>query len=149
MWAEAVGLNRTKARDEFVVGAVVLLRREAVVDVGLFDERFFLYAEETDWQRRAAARNWTSAVCHDAIAEHEGAGASSDLRRRESLFYAAQETYITKWYGRAGWQLYRVAACLGAGLRTIMLTGDRRAEAARRMLLYLRGPGRAVAPGRD
>ena len=53
MWAEAVGLSRLPARATFVIGAVLLLRREAIEDVGPFDERFFLYAEETDWQRRA------------------------------------------------------------------------------------------------
>src|SRR5579863_3232429 len=144
MWMEAVGLAGIRARRRFVVGSVMLLRREAIDDVGLFDERFFLYAEETDWQHRARKRGWTSAVCVHAVAEHVGAGTSVDPRRRETLFHAAQETYIRKWYGRTGWLLYRVAACLGAAVRTLVLTRDRRAEAARRALLYFRGPVAAL-----
>ena len=144
MWAEAFGLGRLPARGRFVVGAALLLAREAIDDVGLFDERFFLYAEETDWQRRARKRGWTSAVCVDAVAEHVGAGTSANPRRRETLFHAAQETYIRKWYGRTGWLLYRVAACLGAAARTLVLTRERRTEAARRALLYLRGPVAAL-----
>ena len=144
MWAEAFGLGRLPARGRFVVGAALLLAREAIDDVGLFDERFFLYAEETDWQRRARQRGWTSAVCVDAVAEHAGAGMSANPRRREALFHAAQETYIRKWYGRTGWLLYRVAACLGATARTLVLTRERRTEAARRALLYLRGPVAAL-----
>lgn len=140
MWAEAFGLGRLPARGQFVVGAALLLLREAIDDVGMFDERFFLYAEETDWQRRAREQGWTSAVCTDAVAEHTGAGTSTNPRRRETLFHAAQETYIRKWYGRTGWLLYRVAACLGAAVRALVLTRDRRTEAARRALLYLRGP---------
>ena len=148
-WAEAVGLGRPSADDTFVVGSVLLLRWEALLEVGLFDERFFLYAEEADWQRRAAALGWTSAMYADAAAEHRGAGTSDDPRRREALFHAAQETYIRKWGGRSGWWLYRCAALLGAGIRALVLVGDRRSEAARRALLYLRGPRRCAAPVRD
>jgi GT2 family glycosyltransferase len=144
MCVEAVGLGRLPARRTFAVGAVLLLRREAIDEVGLFDERFFLYAEEADWQRRARKRGWTSAVCMDAVSEHVGAGTSSNIRRREMLFHAAQETYIRKWYGRAGWWIYRLAACLGAGARTLVLTHERRREAARRLRLYLRGPRRCA-----
>jgi GT2 family glycosyltransferase len=149
MWAEALGIGRLLKGATFVVGAVLLLRREAIEDVGLFDERFFLYAEETDWQRRARRRGWTSAVCVDAVAAHAGAGTSTDSIRRDTLFHAAQETYIRKWYGPAGWWLYRLAACLGAGARTVVLTDGRRAEAARRAMLYLRGPRRCAALEQD
>jgi len=147
MCAEAIGLGRLPARRTFVVGAVLLLRREAIDDVGRFDERFFLYAEEADWQRRALERGWTSAVCAAVIAEHAGAGTSTSARRREALFHAAQETYIRKWYRPAGWWLYRVAACCGAAVRAVMLTRERRKDAARRLVLYLRGPCRCAALG--
>jgi GT2 family glycosyltransferase len=145
MWAEAFGLGWLPARRRFVVGAALLLSGEAIEDVGLFDERFFLYAEETDWQRRALARGWTSAVCNDVVAVHAGGGTSTDERRRETLFHAAQETYIRKWYGAAGWSSYRVAAGLGAAARALVLPHERRGAAARRALLYLRGPRRCAA----
>jgi GT2 family glycosyltransferase len=148
MWAEAVGLGRLPARGSFVVGAAVLLRREALTDVGSFDERFFLYAEETDWQRRARKLGWRCAVCPDVHVEHVGAGTSTDERRREVLFHAAQETYIRKWYGGAGWAAYRVAASAGAVGRALALDGERRAQATRRALLYLRGPRRVAARSR-
>ena len=48
-WVDAAGLGRLR-RSRFVIGSVLLLRREALDQVGPFDdERFFLYAEETDW----------------------------------------------------------------------------------------------------
>jgi GT2 family glycosyltransferase len=144
-WLEAIGLGRLSARRTFVIGAVLLLRWEALREVGLFDERFFLYAEETDWQRRAAVLGWSSHLNTHATAEHVGGGASGDLERREALFHAGQETYIRKWYGRSGWFLYRGAACLGAAARALVLKGERRSEAGRRAVLYLRGPRRSVA----
>ena len=144
-WAEAVGLGRVPARHTFVIGAVLALRWEAVVEVGLFDERFFLYAEEADWQKRAQALGWSSRLCVDAVASHRGAGTSTDPLQHMARFHAAQETYIRKWYGSAGWLLYRSAACLGAAARALFLTGDRRSAAARRALLYLRGPRRCAS----
>lgn len=144
-WAEAAGLgHRLRGSRTFVIGAVMLLRWEALLEVGLFDERFFLYAEETDWQHRAVFLGWTSAVCTEVLARHQGAGTSRDPRRREMLFHAAQETYIRKWHGRGGWLVYRGAAFAGASARAGLLSGDRRAEASRRASLYLRGPRRCV-----
>ena len=148
-WAVAVGLGDPPSRRTFVVGAVLLLRWEALEDVGLLDERFFLYAEETDWQRRAAGRGWVSAVCRDAVAVHAGAGTSEDPLRRESLFHAAQETYIRKWHGSLGWAAYRAGACLGALARAVVLTGERRTLAARRANLYARGPRKLAALVRE
>jgi GT2 family glycosyltransferase len=148
-WAEAFGLGRLPARHRFVVGAVLILRWEAILEVGLFDERFFLYAEETDWQRRALELGWSSRLCTAAVASHVGAGTSTDPSRRETLFHAAQETYIRKWHGPMGWWLYRAAACLGASARATVLVGERRAEASRRALLYFRGPRRCASLARD
>ncbi len=139
-WLDALGVGSLRSRSAFVIGAVLLLRWEAVQEVGMFDERFFLYAEETDWQRRAVELGWRSRVCTDAVAHHAGAGASDDPRRREALFHAAQEIYVRKWHGRLGWFFYRLGALAGAMVRAVALRGDRRAEASRRASLYLRGP---------
>jgi GT2 family glycosyltransferase len=145
-WAEAFALGRLPARDRFAIGAVLLLRWEALREVGLFDERFFLYAEEADWQRRALALGWRSELCEAVVASHVGAATSDDPLRREALFHAAHEAYIRKWYGRSGWWMYRSAACLGAAARAAVLRRERREEARRRALLYLRGPRRSASP---
>lgn len=147
-WLEAVGLARLNRGADFAVGAVLLLRWEALAEVGLFDERFFLYAEETDWQRRAHDRGWHATLCTDVVATHEGGAASEDPVRRERLFYAAQELYIRKWHGSGGWLLYRLAVISGAAVRALVLPRPRRAEAGRRLVAYLRGPRRVAAAGR-
>ena len=147
-WLDALGVGSLRSRSAFVIGAVLLLRWEAVQEVGMFDERFFLYAEETDWQRRAVERGWRSRVCADSVAHHVGAGTSDDPRRREALFHAAQEIYVRKWHGQFGWLFYRLGVLAGAVVRAIVLRGDRRAEACRRALLYLRGPAQCAAPAR-
>jgi GT2 family glycosyltransferase len=145
IWLEALGLARLPARAGFVIGAVLLLRRSALAEVGGFDERFFLYGEETDWQRRARAHGWSSALCEAVLARHEGAGTSTDEGRRQLLFHAAQETYIRKWFGPLGWWVYRLGAYTGAGLRALALRGERRRAARERMRIYRCGPRRLAA----
>ncbi|ARU50644.1 group 1 glycosyl transferase [Cellulosimicrobium cellulans] len=145
-WVEAVGLaglRRTPAERSFVIGSVLLLNAAAVDDVGGFDERFFLYAEETDWAYRAVRSGWRHAVVPDAHALHLGGATSSDPTRRETHFHASQERYLRKHHGRAGWALARVGAVLGAAARSVALRGDGRESARRRLRLYLVGPVRA------
>jgi GT2 family glycosyltransferase len=144
-WREALGLSRFDRSPQFAVGTVLLLRWEALQEVGLFDERFFLYAEEADWERRARERGWHAIVCSDVVASHVGGGTSDDPSRRERLFYSAQEIYIRKWYGARGWLVYRLAVVAGAAVRAVVLPRGRRSGAARRLLIYLRGPCRAAA----
>lgn len=146
MWAEAFGLARRVRPDPgFVVGAALLLRRETLDEIGGFDERYFLYAEESDWQRRALARGWRAMVAPGVTATHVGAATSTDPRRREALFHAGQELHVRRWSGPAGWASYRTAAAVGAGLRTVV---RRDPAAARRVGLYLRGPVAVAAAPR-
>ena len=143
-WLEAVGLGRLNRAEDFAVGTALLLRWEAVVDVGLFDEGFFLYAEETDWQRRAHDRGWCSALATSVVVRHVGGGTSADPLRREVLFHAGTETYLRKWFGRRGWALYRAAVLAGAVPRAMLLPARRREAAVYRRNLYRRGPRRVA-----
>jgi GT2 family glycosyltransferase len=146
-WLEAGGLGRLNRAGEFAVGTVLLLRWEALRDVGLFDERFFLYAEETDWQRRAYEHGWRAACEPSIVAEHIGGGTSSDPARREALFHAGAETYVLKWFGASGWRAYRLAVLAGAVPRGLLLPGDRGATARLRRHLYWEGPRAAAGLG--
>ena len=127
----------------FLGGAVLLLRREALTEVGAFDERFFLYGEDEDWQRRARMVGWRTRYCPEVVAEHGGGGTEDDLRRLRLRLHAATERYMRKWYGPAGWACYRAASVAGFGVRAIAGRGARR-RAARLARLYLAGPDRAA-----
>ncbi|RMI06844.1 glycosyltransferase, partial [Cellulomonas triticagri] len=124
-WRQAVGLGvAEEPADGFVIGSVLLLRAAALADVGGFDERYFLYSEETDWQRRALDRGWRTAVATDVLARHVGGGTSSDPTRRETHFHAGQERYFRTHHGAAGWTAVRAAVLLG-GVPRALLPGDR------------------------
>jgi GT2 family glycosyltransferase len=137
---EAVGLGRLRRGGDFMIGSVLLIRATALSEVGLLDEQFFLYAEETDWQRRAHDLGWTIAFGPEATATHIGAGTGGDSEQRSLHFHASQERYIRKHHGSAGWQIYRSGMMAGALLRSLILPGPRSRAAAFRFHLYRQGP---------
>lgn len=141
-WIEAVGLGRLRRRSDFVVGAVLLIKSQVFVEVGGFDEQFFLYAEEIDWEIRARSAGWRCAEIASVTAAHEGAGTGGDPTLREMYFHASHELLIRKHYGAPGWQSYRLATILGSLVRAALLPGCRGRRAACRAKLYLRGPAR-------
>jgi len=140
-WATATGL-RLDARPDFLTGSVLLLNRHALDQVGPFDERFFLYAEETDWQRRARRAGWGVRLCADLTASHFGGATADSERSRTLLFAAGQEHYFRRWFGATGWHVARAAVVSGAALRAIVLPEPRAAAARQRAVDYLLGPER-------
>ena len=145
-WLEAFGLAHLLDKPEFLIGSVLMINGAALREVGGFDEDFFLYAEETDWQRRARGAGWGHRLCDDLRARHIGAATSSqDPSRRELLFSGAQERYLRKWYGRSGWELARAAIVVGSLARTLLLSGGRREAALDRARRFAAGPLRLMA----
>ncbi len=63
---------------DFICGCAPLIRQSAFDSVGGFDERFFLYYEDTDLSLRLLHRGWR--LLHDPVArvEHIGSGAVGD-----------------------------------------------------------------------
>ncbi len=141
-WLEATGLGRLRRRTDFVIGSVLLLRAEARAQVGGFDERFFLYAEETDWARRASLLGWRHVLVREVCASHLGSATSSDPARRDAYFHASQERYLRKHFGALGWQVARAGQVVGAAARSLVLPGERGAAARARMSMLARGPMR-------
>ena len=67
----------------FPSGSAALYRRKMLDEIGLFDEDFFLYCEDTDLGLRAHWAGWTCLYAPDAIVEHHysrTAGAASPLK---------------------------------------------------------------------
>jgi hypothetical protein len=71
---------------EWVMGAVLLVRRAAIDEVGPADDDFFLFSEETDWCFRFRAAGWevwfdpAAGVTHVYAASHGGRLFRENLR---------------------------------------------------------------------
>jgi GT2 family glycosyltransferase len=56
---------------DFITWACVLVRATAIREIGLLDERFFMYWEDVDFSLRLRASNWDFEICAAATATHE------------------------------------------------------------------------------
>lgn len=118
---------------DWVTGASVIFRADALREVGLFDDSFFLYFEEVELMRRLGKAGWEiwhepeSQVRHIGGAA-TGVGTTEELaaRARPAYWYRSRKRYFARSGGRtavllanlawlAGNLLWRVRKKLGSG----------------------------------
>ena len=81
-------------------GGCFLTRREVIEKIGLFDERFFLYFEDTDWFKRVRKAGYKifyqpkSEICHFYNQS------ASKLSNAHLLFRNSAQLYWKKWYNK-------------------------------------------------
>jgi len=84
-----------------VMGAYFLVRRSAFEQLGGFDERYFLYYEDADFARRAAAAGWRSHYLAEAAIHHRGGGVTDQVKgRRLHQLLRSRNLFVAKWFGR-------------------------------------------------
>ena len=83
---------------EWATGAALMIESQLVQDLGPWDERFFLYSEETDYFRRARDRGAVILYTPDAVMRHLG-GASGSSPRQEALMAVNRIRYMRKHAG--------------------------------------------------
>lgn len=74
------------------LGACLMVRREAMDEVGFLDERFFMYCEEIDWCMRVKSAGWEVWCVPEAAVIHYG-GRSSAQFREESFVQLFRSRY--------------------------------------------------------
>ncbi len=86
---------------DWVVGAAMLARRQAIQQVGRLGERFFMYSEELDWCRRIKAAGWR-VVYHPQAQVIHFVGKSSEqaVPDRHINFQRSKIRYARKYHGR-------------------------------------------------
>lgn len=80
-----------------VIGACMVVRRKVLEDVGLLDEDYFLFLEETDWCYRMKKAGWK--VYHVPGAEvihYQGKGAERDKKRAKVEYYRSRYLFFKK-----------------------------------------------------
>lgn len=80
------------------IGACLMVRKEAMDRVGIFDERYFVFMEETDWALSMRNAGWKSFFVPNARIYHlQGQTAGHNVRAR-IMFYRSRYTYFKKWF---------------------------------------------------
>ncbi|CAA9587831.1 MAG: Glycosyl transferase, family 2 [uncultured Thermomicrobiales bacterium] len=97
---------------DWLYGACLLIRREALAASGGFDEGFFMYSEELDLCARIRARGWRIGYDPGAVVvHHEGASSGQAVPRRQINFNTSKVRFYRRRYG----------ALFGEALRLFLL----------------------------
>ncbi|MCC5962958.1 MAG: glycosyltransferase family 2 protein [Rhodobacteraceae bacterium] len=115
---------------DWCAGASVMLRMDTLDQVGLFDEGFFLYFEETDLCHRIQAAGWVGQYLPDSRVVHIGS-ASTGMKtwaRKPEYWFASRARYFRKRGGRPYLALVTLAYLLGAGLWKLRRLIERKDE---------------------
>jgi len=84
-----------------VSGAFLMIRRKVVEEIGLLDERFFMYGEELDWCLRAKRAGWTVAYHPEArIIHYKGESTKYNSRKAAFEFYRAMYLFHRKHFAK-------------------------------------------------
>ncbi len=118
------GFDHASPREvESLYGAALLVRREAADQVGMFDESFFMFSEETDWLHRLRAAGWqvwfspVSEVVHLGGASHGGRLYAENVR--------GILRYLDKHRGRRYAERARLLLLWSLRLRALLFRGER------------------------
>jgi hypothetical protein len=112
---------------DFVLGAAMLLRREAIEATGLFDEGYFMYAEEVDWARRIRRAGYgVYSVPAARITHLEGRSAAQARPGKVLNLWRSRFRYYDKHEGQRRGTLARLVA--RPGLWWQMVRARRAAE---------------------
>jgi GT2 family glycosyltransferase len=107
---------------EWASAGALLLRPEAVREIGGFDESYFLYAEDVDLGRRLGGAGWEIWLLPDATAEHSVAASSGGVSDR--WIVALHDDYA-RHANRMSVALFDLIAAAGLGLRALRAGSDR------------------------
>jgi GT2 family glycosyltransferase len=113
-------MHNSTRRVDVLSGCFWIARRDALDEVGLLDERFFIYAEDMDWCRRFWESSWMVVFYPDARAIHHSGGSS----KREPLRFSQEQLkarlqYWKKYHGRSIVLAFSLILLLHYGLRAL------------------------------
>lgn len=101
-----IGIPQEPRQVDWVSGAFVMIRKQVIDDIGLMDEGYFLYYEETDYILRARRAGWTCWHVPDSRVVHL-VGQSSGVTtrnvkpsRRPAYWFESRRRYFTLNHGR-------------------------------------------------
>jgi GT2 family glycosyltransferase len=90
-----------------VVGAFMMVRREAIRDAGLLDDTFFMYGEDLDWAFRIKAAGWKVYYNAEVTVLHYKEASSKQSARAPEEFYRAMHIFYNKHYAdQTPWWLH-------------------------------------------
>jgi N-acetylglucosaminyl-diphospho-decaprenol L-rhamnosyltransferase len=120
----AGGFDHTRVTEaEFVMGAVMLVRRDAIEQTGPLDEDFFLFSEETDWCFRFREAGWKVLFYPGAEFVHVGGASHGGRMYTENL--RGHLRFLAKHRGPKEAERARRLLLAALRLRGVLFPGER------------------------
>ena len=97
-----IGVPEATQRVDWLAGASIMMRQDVLDEIGLFDETFFLYFEETDLCLRAARAGYETHYVRDSEVAHIGSVSTGMKRwtRIPEFWLDSRWHYFSKNHGR-------------------------------------------------
>jgi GT2 family glycosyltransferase len=115
---------------DWLAGASMMMRSAMLDEVGLFDESFFLYFEETDLCRRAKLAGWPTYYVVESRVEHVG-GVSTGMKtwkRVPKYWFDSRRHYFRKNHGLAYYHVANVLFAASYGLYKVRARVQRKSD---------------------
>jgi GT2 family glycosyltransferase len=97
--------NRMTRRDvstnfaiDYIIGAVLMIRRDTMQQIGLLDEEFFMYAEDIDWCYRAAQAGWVMYYLGELAVYHHNRGSSQKSPEQAQRLQRLRDDSLLRFY---------------------------------------------------
>jgi hypothetical protein len=113
---------------DVVCGAFLMTKRKLLLDMGGFDESFFMYGEDIDLNYRIKKLGYKNFYLGtEAIIHFKGESARQDVVNHTHIFYDAMNVFVTKHYKRK-WimkALLRMGIFTGKSIRLLAASAEK------------------------
>jgi GT2 family glycosyltransferase len=106
-----------------VIGACMIIRRDAIEQVGLLDEDYFLFLEETDWCYRMKRAGWKIYHVPQAEIYHfQGKGVEIEKKKARVEYYRSRYHFFKKNRGGLQWFILLIGLMIRLWTELIFMT---------------------------
>jgi GT2 family glycosyltransferase len=107
-----------------VIGASMIVKREAMEKVGLLDEDYFLFLEETDWCYRLKKAGWKIYHVPQAEIYHfQGKSAQTEKKKARVEYYRSRYHFFKKNRGVLQWFVLHIGLVTKLAVEMISMAG--------------------------
>lgn len=118
------GQYNDKREVEYVSGSAFLIKTEVIEKIGLMDENYFLYFEESDWTLKANKVGYKSLYVPEAKVWHKVSKSGGGISNPIGLYYITRNRWIfmKKWAKRSDYWIFVVYQVLAGFIIPISLS---------------------------
>jgi GT2 family glycosyltransferase len=109
---------------EYVSGSAFLIKDEVIRKIGLMDEKYFLYFEESDWTLRANQAGYKSLYIPKAMVWHKVSRSGGGISKPVGLYYITRNRWLfmKKWSKNIDYSIFIIYQLIGALIFPIILS---------------------------